>query len=181
MTRSNSMLALLLFVVVACGSDSPSITSAPLAAQQAAPPAPQIKLTGIEVLPVALARPVQALDARGEARSWTEAYMVRLAMSGLPTTSGPLALFIGDTRIQEYGSWEGGLYFWVYDPEGATSLDGGAIAYSWEGGPRTPLGMNLSLTIDPDAERVPEDSLFPNRKRREPGGVFGASKAASHP
>jgi hypothetical protein len=164
--RSKSMLALLLFAAAACGSEAPPTTSQSLKAQQAPPLTPQIELTDIEVLPVALARPVDALDVRGEARSWTDAHMVRLAITGLPTTSGPLALFVGETRIREYGSWEGGLYFWVYDPELAARLDGGAVAYSWEGGPVTSLKIRLSMKIDPGAERVPEDSLFPNRMRR---------------
>ena len=66
--------------------------------------------------------------------------------------------------IREHGSWEGGLYFWVYDPALVSRLNGQEISYTYDRGQRRSLGRRLDTTSIKD--RVAEDSLFPGRKRQ---------------
>ncbi|NNK88950.1 MAG: hypothetical protein HKO90_11765 [Flavobacteriaceae bacterium] len=50
--------------------------------------------------------------------SYETAWIIKLNLSDMPTYySERIDFFLGDYQIPEYGGWEGGIYFKVYDEE----------------------------------------------------------------
>jgi hypothetical protein len=72
-------------------------------------------LKGIEVVRAELARPHTAIDAGGEKRQYTHAHVVLLEIEGLRISGPALEVLIGDYKVPEYGGWERGIYFKVYE------------------------------------------------------------------
>ncbi len=128
--------------------------------------APSVAVESVEVLRVALDPPVRALDLAGESRTWSQAYMVRLALETANIPIAPLlGIYVGDYRVSETGSWEGGLYFYVHDPDLLARLDGGELFYQIDDAERRDLGARLSVGKPAELRLVPEGELFPNRRR----------------
>ncbi len=75
-------------------------------------------------LPFAVERPA---GPNGGSKSYTHGWLVRLHGSRFPATAVAWKLFIGDTRIEEYGSFDGGAYFVVYERSELDALAGKPI------------------------------------------------------
>lgn len=129
-------------------------------------PSPSVTLESTETLRVEFDQPVLALDAAGEPRRWEDAYMVRLAlrMSDLPTAPA-FIIFVGEHRIGELGGWQGGVYFYVYDPVLLEQLAGGEIFYQIGSEERRSLDATLDIGDLKEIRTVSEGELFPDRKR----------------
>lgn len=144
--------------LVGCEDTEPDGVEARLVAETGQPPRQAVVMDSVEVLRVLLTRPVTRPDMSGEDRLWEEAFMVRLTMTAPPAMGPAFRIFLNEELVPEYGGWEGGVYFWVYDPNRLDALDGRTISYRFDRGPMVDLGP---LTIgDPRTlRRVREDSL----------------------
>lgn len=112
------------------GGETPASANPSPAVEQSATP---LAYHGAEVFAVELDRPIEASDADGVVKSWTEAYAVRLELA-LPRLHGPAVdLWIGERRIAEYGGWEQGIWFWIYDRRALEQLEGQAIHFGLDG------------------------------------------------
>lgn len=116
------------------------------------------RLNGVEVLRVDLREPVDRPDAAGEVRTWHQAFMVRLALPQPPAWGPAFDLFLGEERVAEYGGWEEGVYFWVYDPARLEALRGRTISYRFDRGPRTEIG-SLDFADSRELKTVREEEL----------------------
>ncbi|RAV98509.1 hypothetical protein [Pseudochryseolinea flava] len=75
-----------------------------------------MKVVGYTIHRVRLRFEYTAKDARGEAVKYKEAWLVKLTLERmLRYPSLRVEFAIGDYIIPEYGSWEKGIYFKVYD------------------------------------------------------------------
>lgn len=99
-----------------------------------------LAFNGAEVLSVTLEKPLMRADISGIDRPWSQAYMVRLAISTPPAMGPVLELYVGNERIPEYGGWKEGVYFWVYDPQKLQQLNGRPISYRFASNRQLPLG-----------------------------------------
>lgn len=100
-----------------------------------------IRLDSVEVFRVVLRSPVERPNAAGEPRTWEQAFMVRLAVPAPPAMGPKAEIFLDEERVPEYGGWEGGIYFWVYDPARLEALRGRTISYQFDRTPRREIGM----------------------------------------
>src|SRR5689334_22639567 len=114
-------LLLLALPAMACRAEPPSRSAS---AVSPAPRAEKLQLGKIEVARLALDRPVRQPDATGALKDWTDAYLVRLEMERPNFWNELVRLYVGDWQVPEYGGWERGIYFKVYDPELLTRLNG---------------------------------------------------------
>jgi hypothetical protein len=152
------LLALVFLMALACRAEPPSRTAS------AAPRAEKLQLGKIEVARLALDRPVRQPDAAGAPKDWTEAYLVRLEMERPSFSNELVRLYVGDWEVPEYGGWERGIYFKVYDPAFLTRLNGGELRYRIGSGQAQSFGRRLEI---PPLDRLPrlrEADLF-NRKQ----------------
>lgn len=140
-----SVLAVLaVSVVVSCQATD---TTAPPEEPGVGSPrdAREVELRGFSIHRVALARPHRMLGAGGRERTFREAYVVRLEMT-LPRQGGPaMELYVGETRIREYGGWKGGLYFKVYEASELKRLAGGEVSWRWPERERVASGRRLEV------------------------------------
>lgn len=140
-----STLALLaVSVVVSCQATE---TTAPPKEPGVGSPrvAREVELRGYSIHRVALAHPHRVLGADGREREFGEAYVVRLEMT-LPRPGGPaMELYVGETRIREYGGWKGGLYFKVYEASKLERLAGGEVSWRWPERERVASGRRLEV------------------------------------
>ncbi len=89
----------------------------------------QLRLEGYDVAFVRLERPYTTRDSLGEEHTYTEAFLVRFEVPHPGFWGEKIDFFIGDYRVPEYGGWEGGVYFKIYDPAVLMSLDNLDIRY----------------------------------------------------
>lgn len=88
-----------------------------------------------------LKTPRVAADARGEKRSFSEVYVVKLK-GNIPTYGAmPVLLFIGDEPIREYGATPDGVYFKVYDRSQLQRWAGKPIRYALRPGEMHDTGV----------------------------------------
>jgi hypothetical protein len=121
----------------------------------------RLELGGYRAYHVRLAQPFTRLEANGERRTFTEAYVVRLKVSQPDFANEKVDFFVGDYRVPEYGGWAEGIYFKVYDRALFESLRGGELRYRIGDGPIVSFERRLELA-DPSAlPKVPEVQLLP--------------------
>ncbi len=89
----------------------------------------QLIFSGTEVLEIILEKPLVRPDVNGIGKIWTRGYMVRLKISEPPAMGPLLDLYLDGEKIPEYGGWEQGIYFWVYDPAQLNILNGQNLSY----------------------------------------------------
>lgn len=155
------VLALTLLPALACRAESPSRAGS---AVSPAPRAEKLQLSKIEVARLALDRPVRQPDAAGVPKDWSEAYLVRLEMERPDFWNEIVRLYVGDWQVPEYGGWERGIYFKVYDPAFLTRLNGGELRYRIGRGQAQSFGRRLEV---PPLDRLPrlrEADLFHRKK-----------------
>lgn len=105
----------------------------------------EVELLGYSIHRVALAHPHRVRGADGREREIGEAYLVRLEMI-LPRPGGPaMELYVGETRIREYGGWKGGLYFKLYEASELKRLAGGEVSWRWPERERVASGRRLEV------------------------------------
>lgn len=119
---------------------------------------PTVRLDSVEVLRVALREPVDRPDAQGEVRTWQQAFMIRLAVSEPPALGPAEHIYLGEERVPEFGGWERGIYFWVYDPARLEELRGRTISYQFDRAPRRQIGT-LEFGDPGELRQVREEEL----------------------
>lgn len=117
-----------------------------------------MELRSVEVYEVMLEKPARHVDAAGEMRTWDTAYMVRLGLPEPPAMGPRLDVFLGEERLGEYGGWEGGIYFWVYDSARLETLDEKPVSVSFAGAERREIGR-LELGDPAELETIEESKL----------------------
>jgi len=125
------------------------------------PSGERLELRGYEAYHVRLAQPFTRLEADGEKRTSTEAYVVRLKVSRPESWGEKVDYFVGDYRIPEYGGWEEGIYFKVYDRALFDSLRGGELRYRIGEGPIVSFERRLEVGDPAALPKVPEAQLLP--------------------
>ncbi len=71
-------------------------------------------------------------------------YVVRLFLSAPPpSTSTGMEVYVGETRIYEYGVWREGAFFLVHDPRFLAEHAGQSISFSFDGATREATGRVL--------------------------------------
>jgi hypothetical protein len=121
----------------------------------------RVELRGYEAYHVRLAQPFTRLEANGEKRTATEAYVVRLKISRPEFWGEKIDYFVGDYRIPEYGGWAEGIYFKVYDRDLFESLRGGELRYRIGNGPIVSFERRLEVGEPSALPNVPEVQLLP--------------------
>ncbi len=124
--HSNRIWTLLMILAMSCLSGQ-TVFAQSATTQTGAEKA--ITFSGTEVLNVTLKKPVVRPDRNGLDRSWSQAYMVRLRITEPPALGPVFELYLDDKKIQEYGGWEEGVYFWVYDREQLQTVSGKTLSY----------------------------------------------------
>lgn len=77
-------------------------------------------------LPVAY----ETKDAQGKSKRYTEAWLVKFELKNMPRYSAQRIDFsIGDYPISEYGGWEKGIYFRIYEKKLLEKLSSGVIRF----------------------------------------------------
>jgi len=135
----------------------------PAGSSGAAPRGETLELKGYEVIHLQLAEPLHRLDAAGRPATVSEAYLVRLEVGKPKGWDELVRFYVGDYQVPEYGGWERGIYFKIYDPGLLTRLAGGELRYRIGGGELHGFGKRLEV---PPLERIPrrrEADLFPRR------------------
>jgi hypothetical protein len=89
----------------------------------------QLRLEGYDVAFVRLERPHTVRDSLGEERTYNEAFLVRLMVPHPGFWGERVNYFIGDFWVPEYGGWEQGVYFKVYERALFLSLDSLDVRY----------------------------------------------------
>ena len=75
-----------------------------------------IRLIDQSVHFVKLSFPYVTTDEKGGKKEYTTAWLVRFRLENMPRAMGAnMDFFIGDYQIPEYGGWENGIYFKIYD------------------------------------------------------------------
>lgn len=121
-------------------------------------------LKAYQVHRVTLAQPRQVTMENGETQEVRAAYLIMLSMDPPPFRGPILNVFLGDYRVPEYGGWDDGIYFKVYDRALLDRLDGQPFAYSVDGQPTRTLGMSFKVP-DVDAMKTrPERELLAPRQ-----------------
>ena len=121
-------------------------------------PIQTVTLNSAEALRVSLEKALIRPDMSGDERTWDEAFMVRIGLTAPPAMGPKFDIYLDDERVEEYGGWEGGIYFWVYDPARLQSLEGRTVSYQFDRSERSKIGT--LLLGDPEQFRfVPEAEL----------------------
>ncbi len=103
----------------------------------------EVAATGIDVALVDLETPLSTVDGDGAALVHHQAYLVRL-QGRFPATGAKLfRLFVGDTPIEEYGSYPGGLYFYVPEKSKLTAMNGKTLRWKFSGQPLQEMGIQF--------------------------------------
>ncbi len=147
-----------ILLLAACGNEQDA-SSGDAPGKEAQMPADEFRYGGADVLRVALLRPRRQPDVDGRLREWNQAFQVRLVLSD-PSVWGPLVrLYLGEELIPEYGGWESGIYFWVYDPAHLERLNGRTISLQLESRQPQEVGR---LELKPASELIliPEQELL---------------------
>lgn len=118
-----------------------------------------IRYEGAEVLIVELEREIVRPDARGRERAWNRAFMVRLRISEPPALAPAFHIYLDGERVPEYGGWEDGIYFWVYDPDQLRSLDGATVSYTFSRSERFDVGT-LDIGDPAEYRSVSKQEIF---------------------
>lgn len=126
---------------------------------------PELKLHGQEVLRIELEQPFRSADEHGVSKSYSSAWLVRLQVDRPDFFGEAVRFYVGDFEVPEYGGWEKGIYFKVYDRALLTRLRGRELRYRI-GHTRV---QSFSQSFDvPDLETLPlrqERELFPARAK----------------
>jgi hypothetical protein len=155
-----ALVALALLPALACRAEPPSRAASAVSPVSQTPRAEKLHLGKIEVSRLALDRAVRQPDAAGAPKDWTEAYLVRLEMERPSFWNELVRLYVGDWQVPEYGGWQRGIYFKVYDPALLTRLNGGELRYRIGSGQPQSFGRRLEV---PPLDRLPrlrEADLF---------------------
>ena len=112
--------------------------------------APQVKtrleLKTIELHKVKLAYPHKLRDKEGKEKVYEQAWLVKFFLNNLgPPRDMGMDLFIGDYRIPEYGSFEEGIYFRIYEESLLASLEGKDVSVSFSEEKRESLQKTFSI------------------------------------
>jgi len=86
------------------------------------------------------------IDADGGQQRHTQAYLVRLHGTFPAATARLMELRIGETRIEEYGSFPGGIYFMVFTKAKLDALSGKKIGWRLGNG----IVQWFAPTFDPE-------------------------------
>jgi hypothetical protein len=86
---------------------------------------------GYDVALVTLDEPHPVAQPNGQVLTYRQAYLVRL-FGDFAAGHGPApAIYLGDERIPEFGSFASGLYFLIYEKTKLDGLAGREIRYTW--------------------------------------------------
>ena len=138
-----TLLSLCLLSLAGCEVSGQQETKTQIHSPEQINPSNAITLNSTEVFRVSLEKALVRPDMSGNERTWNEAFMVRIGMTEPPAMGPALDIFLGDDRITEYGSWEGGIYFWIYDPAKLESLEGRTVSYQFDRSERAEIGTLL--------------------------------------
>ena len=101
------------------------------------------EMSGYDVALVDLDEPYVATLAGGERVTYRRAYLIRLHGTFPAGHARNMELYFGEERIEEYGSFPGGLYFMVYEKARLEALAGRDIRYRFDPGPVQSLGRSF--------------------------------------
>lgn len=102
-----------------------------------------VKIQEVKVETKALAKAVERRDATGQKRAYSQVTVVHLKGVFPPPMDTALDLFVGDTRIPEYGTTAEGIYFKVYDPALLEKHRGKELRYRFGDGPIRSTGARF--------------------------------------
>lgn len=88
---------------------------------------PKISISSYDIYIQVLTKPRIIVDAKGQQKSYTKAYVVRLKGYFAVDRAIPVDVYIGDYKIPEYGGTKDGIYFKVYDEKLLQKLDNQAF------------------------------------------------------
>lgn len=104
-----------------------------------------LELTGVDLHKVRLAAPHKRREQDGTEKVFDQAWLVLLSFRNPPpVTNTALDIFIGDYRIPEYGGFQNGIYFKIYDESLLSSLNGQEISAGVAGKKKQSLGRKFS-------------------------------------
>jgi hypothetical protein len=125
--------------------------------QKAAPPMVEqqlvqdsLSVVGYSIHRVKLPYEHEVTDQQGNKRRYSEAWLIKVRLQNAPRPSGERIDFaIGDYMIPEYGSWEGGIYFRIYERALLEQLDQKMIRYRAPGSDEMiTSGQRLDAAMD---------------------------------
>jgi hypothetical protein len=156
MTKTHSftsvaVLAAVSIAITGCKDDATRTATAGTGAPPSALPSPgdrgkPLALTGYSVHRIKLAYPHKLSAGNAETRNVETAWLIKLALDGLGRPSGPVTEFyFGESRIPEYGGYEGGIYIRVYDEAELKALDGKEIFVKEPRREKRSLGKTLVI------------------------------------
>jgi len=96
-------------------------------------------------------------DSLGKKKHYVEAWLVKMQwknMSAYPAQK--VDFFIGDYRITEYGGWEKGIYFRIYDKQLLDKLNAKEISYLLPGH-HNPISTKRKLEVDLSKKKEKEN------------------------
>lgn len=128
----------LLPVLLALGIAFPALPALPAGGEELS-----VKIQEVKVETKALAKSVEKRDASGQKRSYSQVTVVHLKGVFPPPMDTALDLFVGDTKIPEYGTTADGIYFKVYDPAILERHRGKELRYRFGNGPILSTGVKL--------------------------------------
>lgn len=126
-----------------------------------------IRLIDQSIHYVKLAFPYQTTDEKGGKKQYTTAWLVRFRLENMPRAMGAsMDFFIGDYQIPEYGGWENGIYFKIYDPALLEQLQGQAISIRTTSEQKSTPTRQLFRKIDaPDKLPLEEENKVLGRRQ----------------
>lgn len=87
-----------------------------------------VKLVGYTLHFVKLPFPYMPAEQQGAKKTYTHAWLVLFELENMPTSSSlQTDFFIGKHHVPEYGGWEKGIYFRIYDSAELENLKGSEI------------------------------------------------------
>jgi hypothetical protein len=140
-------ITLLALAPAACNRSTNQTPSPPppTAGPTAEPSRGPLELSAIELHKVKLTHPQKLREKEGQEKVYDQAWLVMLFFKNLgPVSNTGMDLFIGDYRIPEYGGFNEGIYFRIYEERQLRSLNGGEVSVSFAGMKMHSLGRKFS-------------------------------------
>lgn len=92
----------------------------------------EITITSYDISVQVYEKPFAKLDEKGQKKSYSKAYVVRLKGNFGEVRAIPVDIFIGDYKVPEYGGTEDGIYFKIYDEKLLQKLENKAFGYGYQ-------------------------------------------------
>jgi hypothetical protein len=123
-----------------------------------------MKVTSAEVHRVAFNKPHKRILDNNEIKSYAEAFLVMITIEEMPEPRGERFNFkIGDYEVKEYGGWENGIYFRIYETDEILELQDQIVQYQYGTGAVYTSDVSLKLP-DLKSMKAMEETEILNRK-----------------